>query len=105
MLIGYVRSLALLQEPYTQATRLIAAGCQCVFIETGSGDHLDRPVLHRAIDALQPGDVLLVGNSDRLSRSVLQTDILVGRLERRGATLRLLDADDAVVPFVASDLP
>lgn len=103
MLIGYVRSLHLPRAPYAQVTRLIAAGCQSIFIETSSGDHLDRPVLHRAIDTLQPGDVLIVGNGDRLSRGSFQTDILQRRIQEKGAVLQLLDADDTPLPIAPSE--
>ncbi len=99
MLMGYVRSRHLIEAPYTQATRLIALGCACLFIETGSGDHLDRPVLHRAIRTLDDGDTLVVGDGDRLSRNELQMDILVHRIQAQGATVQLLGPDDEVTPI------
>ncbi|PYE53861.1 recombinase family protein [Deinococcus yavapaiensis] len=103
VLIGYVRSLRLMQQPYMQATKLIAVGCQSIYIEMSSGDHLARPVLHRAIAGLEPGDVLIVGDGDRLSRNELQTDILLRRIHAKGATLQLLDANDELLPVVPID--
>lgn len=97
MLIGYVRSVDLLEPPFTQATRLISAGCQAIYIETSSGDHLTRPVLHRAVESLRPGDTLLVGDSDRLSRNELQTEILLRRIHVQQASLQLLGPEDEVL--------
>ena len=103
MLIGYVRSVQLLEPPFTQATRLITAGCQVIYIETSSGDHLHRPVLHRAVESLRPGDVFLVGDSDRLSRNDLQTEILLGRIHRQQASLHLLGPEDEVLVVSSGD--
>ncbi|MEF2278741.1 recombinase family protein [Deinococcus sp. YIM 134068] len=90
-----MRSIQVLEAPFAQVTRLIADGCQAVYIETSSGDHLERPVLHRAVESLRRGDVLVVGDSDRLSRNLFQTDIILGRLQQKGATLHLLEVDRA----------
>lgn len=98
MQVGYVRSVQPLEAPFTQVTLLLAAGCQAIYIETSSGDHLERPVLHRAVESLRPGDVLVVGDSDRLSRNLMQTDILLGRLHQKGATLQLLEPEDRAPP-------
>lgn len=94
MKVGYVRSIQAQQAPFTQVTDLVLAGCEAIYIETGSGDHLARPVLHRAVESLRRGDVLVVGDGDRLSRNLVQTDIIVGRLEQKGATLRFLAVDE-----------
>lgn len=90
MKVGYVRSVQEQEAPFTQVTLLIEDGCQAIYIETSSGDHLGRPILHRAVESLRQGDVLVVGDSDRLSRNVLQTDIIMRRLQQQGATLSLL---------------
>jgi DNA invertase Pin-like site-specific DNA recombinase len=93
MLVGYVRSLRALEAPFVQATRLIAAGCESIFIEASSGDHLDRPVLHRAIDSLKRGDVFIVEDEERLSRNDAQTALLQWRIQQKEATLRFLEFD------------
>jgi DNA invertase Pin-like site-specific DNA recombinase len=103
MQIGYVRSTGQPTPPYTQVTRLIAAGCTALYIEVSSGDHLDRPVLHRAIEDLQTGDVIVVADGDRLSRNELQTEILVRRIGARGATLRLLGPQDELLELPPGD--
>ena len=48
---------------------LTAAGAKKVFREVASGAKTDRAQLRRALDALGPGDVLMVARLDRLARS------------------------------------
>ncbi|UQN08676.1 recombinase family protein [Deinococcus sp. QL22] len=97
MLIGYVRSGHVLDSPFPQAARLIAAGCQALFVEISGGDHLSRPVLHRTIDLLRSGDVLVVEDLDRLSSNPLHLKIVLRRLEERHASLNVLSFEDELV--------
>ncbi|MCD0162715.1 recombinase family protein [Deinococcus sp. 6YEL10] len=90
MLIGYARSAQDNKQPLTQIRELLAAGCQAVYIDQNSGDHLERPTLHRAIESLRPGDTLVTQNGDRLSRNPAQTAILLGRVAAQGADVRFL---------------
>jgi DNA invertase Pin-like site-specific DNA recombinase len=46
------------------------AGCKRIFEESASAGRWDRPELHRALDQLREGDVLIVWKLDRLSRSL-----------------------------------
>ncbi|THF68861.1 hypothetical protein E7T06_14430 [Deinococcus sp. Arct2-2] len=98
MLIGSVRSGHGLDSPLPQAARLIAAGCRAVFVEMSRGDHLNRPVLHRTIDLLRSGDVLVVEDLDRLSSNPLHLNIILRRLEDRQASLNVLSFEDELVP-------
>jgi DNA invertase Pin-like site-specific DNA recombinase len=53
-----------------QARQLAKAGCAKVFRDVHvSGAKTDRAPLRRVIEALQPGDVLMVTRLDRLARS------------------------------------
>jgi DNA invertase Pin-like site-specific DNA recombinase len=53
-----------------QARSLTKAGCKRVFRDLHvSGAKTDRPQLRRVIEALEPGDVLMVTRLDRLARS------------------------------------
>ncbi|MBV8495539.1 MAG: recombinase family protein [Gammaproteobacteria bacterium] len=53
-----------------QARQLTKAGCRKVFRDVHvSGAKTDRAQLRRVIDALEPGDVLMVTRLDRLARS------------------------------------
>jgi DNA invertase Pin-like site-specific DNA recombinase len=61
-------------------TALRAAGCERIYREKASGGRWDRPELHRLLDQLRKGDVLVVWKLDRLSRSL--RDVLTV-MERR----------------------
>ena len=53
-----------------QARQLTKAGCKKVFRDVHvSGAKIDRAQLRRVIEALEPGDVLMVTRLDRLARS------------------------------------
>jgi len=53
-----------------QARQLTKAGCKKVFRDVhASGAKTDRAQLRRVIEALEPGDVLMVMRLDRLARS------------------------------------
>jgi DNA invertase Pin-like site-specific DNA recombinase len=71
MFIGYARVSKLdRQDTRAQVKALKEAGCKRIFHESASGGRWDRPELHRALDHLRPGDVLVVWKLDRLSRSL-----------------------------------
>ena len=71
MLIGYARVSKLdQQDTRAQVKKLKRAGCRRIFEESASGGRWDRPELHRALDQLREGDVLIVWKLDRLSRSL-----------------------------------
>ena len=71
MLLGYARvSRGDEQSNKVQAKALRAAGCRRIFEEAASGGRWDRPELHRMLDQLREGDVVVVWELDRLSRSL-----------------------------------
>jgi DNA invertase Pin-like site-specific DNA recombinase len=71
MLIGYARVSKIdQQDTRAQVQELKRAGCKRIFHESASGGRWDRPELHRALDQLRRGDVLVVWKLDRLSRSL-----------------------------------
>lgn len=91
MLLGYARvSKAEGQDTAAQVTALTGAGCQRVFQEAASGGRWDRPELHRLLDQLRPGDVVVVWKLDRLSRSLKDLLQILERIERAGAAFRSL---------------
>jgi DNA invertase Pin-like site-specific DNA recombinase len=58
------------QTNLLQAIALRTAGCRRIFEEAASGGRWDRPELHRMLDLLRKGDVVVVWKLDRLSRSL-----------------------------------
>jgi DNA invertase Pin-like site-specific DNA recombinase len=71
LLLGYARiSKGDEQRNAVQAQTLRAAGCRRIFEEAASGGRWDRPELHRLLDQLREGDVVVVWKLDRLSRPV-----------------------------------
>ncbi len=69
MKYGYARVSSDGQSVTAQVAELRAAGCGHVFREVASGAKSDRRTLHRALDKLAAGDVLIVTRLDRLARS------------------------------------
>ena len=66
MLIGYARvSKGDEQTTAPQLTALQSAGVERTFEEAASGGRWDRPELHRMIDHLRKGDVVVVWKLDR----------------------------------------
>ena len=68
-LLGYARVSTDGQTLDAQITELKVAGVSVIFQEKISGAAADRAQLKRAINALAPGDVLMVTRLDRLARS------------------------------------
>lgn len=89
--IGYCRTSTDRQELERQRKSLKAAGCERIHEETASGKTLDRPVLNEVLEALQPGDVLVIHELDRLGRSMVQMLLAVENLMERGVGLVTLD--------------
>jgi DNA invertase Pin-like site-specific DNA recombinase len=91
MLVGYARTSTLEQVAGFEAQRreLEAAGCEKVFAEQVSSV-ARRDELDSALDFIRVGDVLVVTKLDRLARSMRDLVEIVGRIEAKGAALRIL---------------
>ena len=99
MLIGYARVSTNDQEAATQVAALKAAGCERTYREKASGGRWDRPELHRLLDQIRKGDVLVVWKLDRLSRSLRDVLVIMDRLSEAGAGFRsLTEAIDTTTP-------
>jgi DNA invertase Pin-like site-specific DNA recombinase len=99
MLIGYVRVSTNDQETAAQVAALKAAGCERTYREKASGGRWDRPELHRLLDQLRKGDVLVVWKLDRLSRSLRDVLMIMDRLGEVSAGFRsLTEAIDTTTP-------
>ena len=89
LLLGYARvSKGDEQSNALQAKALRAAGCRRIFEETASGGRWDRPELHRMLDQLREGDIVVVWKLDRLSRSLKDVLHIMERIADAGAGFR-----------------
>ncbi len=99
MLIGYARVSTQDQETAAQIAALEQAGCERIFQEKASGGRWDRPELHRLMEHLRKGDVLVVWKLDRLSRSLKDVLALMEKINQSGAGFRsLTEAIDTTTP-------
>ena len=99
MQIGYARVSTDDQDTAVQVAALKSAGCERIYKEKASGGRWDRPELHRLLDQLRKGDVLVVWKLDRLSRSLRDVLTIMERLGESGAGFRsLTEAIDKTTP-------
>jgi DNA invertase Pin-like site-specific DNA recombinase len=79
--------------------RLVAAGAERIYQDVMSGARASRPEWDRMVDALRPGDVLVVVRLDRIGRSVKNLIDVVTDLAALDADLVVLDqAIDTTTP-------
>lgn len=99
MNLGYARVSTDDQATAAQLDALNVAGCERVFEEHASGGRWDRPELHRMLDQLRKGDVVIVWKLDRLSRSLKDLLAIMERIDAAGAGFRsLTEAIDTTTP-------
>lgn len=81
-IIGYARVSTNDQNLNLQIDALTKEGCtkRNIYIDKASGAKTDRPGLDACLEALEPGDVLLVWRLDRLGRSMPHLVTLVEQL-------------------------
>jgi len=85
-----LRNADRLRPGLAQAAALKAAGCERIYREKPSGGRWDRPELHRLLDQLRKGDVLVVWKLGRLSRSLRDVLTITERLAEAKAGFRSL---------------
>jgi len=76
------------QNNALQTRALRAAGYRRLFEETASGGRWDRPELHRLLDQLREGDMVVVWKLDRLSRSLKDVLHIMECIGNAGAGFR-----------------
>jgi DNA invertase Pin-like site-specific DNA recombinase len=86
-LIGYARVSTIHQNLDRQRGELRKAGCKTIFQEKASGkDVKGRPELERAIDELGAGDVLVLAEWDRATRSMMDGIAIMRRRYSRSVS-------------------
>jgi DNA invertase Pin-like site-specific DNA recombinase len=90
--VGYARVSTEGQSLGRQLAALHQAGCDPILQDKASGKSVrGRPGLDKAIKALRPGDVLVLAEWDRATRSMLDGIAIMERVHERGATIKALD--------------
>lgn len=96
MRIGYARVSTSEQETAAQVKLPSASASIC---EKASGGRWDRPELHKILDQLRKGDVLVVWKLDRLSRSLRDVLSIMEKLtEAKAGFQSLTEAVDTTTP-------
>jgi DNA invertase Pin-like site-specific DNA recombinase len=90
MFIGYARVSTLDQNLHLQEDALTKIRCERIFTDTASGAKAERPGLTQALDALHPGDTLVVWKLDRLGRSLKHLVETVQTLVEKGVSFKSL---------------
>jgi DNA invertase Pin-like site-specific DNA recombinase len=90
MAIGYARVSTNGQDYNGQIGELEAAGCERIYREKVSGAKSDRVELSKLLNAIGPGDVLIVTRLDRLARSTLDLLSILRRVTEAGAKFKSL---------------
>lgn len=88
-MLGYARVSTVEQDTALQLDAMSRAGVDTVFQEKRSGV-ASRPQLEAALDALLPGDILVVYKVDRLARSLTDLLRIIDRVESVGAAFKSL---------------
>ena len=89
--VGYARVSSLDQDYDGQIEKLKAAGCDRVLSEKVSGKSRNgRHALQKALQALSPGDTLVVVRLDRLARSTLDLLNILDQVAKANAGFKSL---------------
>ena len=92
MLIGYARVSTEEQNLDRQIDALTAAGVdsRCIYQEKVTGTKRDRPELMRMLSGLREGDVVIISDLTRLSRSTRDLLEIVDKIRESGAHVKSL---------------
>ena len=90
MKIGYARVSTQDQNLDRQLDQLKNEGCERIYQEKITGTKKERPELRRLLDALRPGDTVIVSELTRLSRSTKDLFSLADQIEKAGANIKSL---------------
>ena len=88
MKIGYARVSSTDQDLSIQIETLEKNGCEKIFQEKVSGTSTQgRNELKDCLEFVREGDELVITRVDRLARSILDLQLIIKDLEKKGATL------------------
>jgi DNA invertase Pin-like site-specific DNA recombinase len=84
---GYARVSSVGQNPDSQVDALQKAGCNKTFSDKMTGSHMDRPGWDQLMEYLRPGDVLVVTELSRMTRSLIHLLETAQLLEQKQVNL------------------
>jgi len=90
MKIGYARVSTEEQNLDRQLDSLKEAGCEKIFQEKITGTKKERLELDKLLEQLRSGDLIIISDLTRLSRSVKDLFSLVDQIEKKGANIKSL---------------
>ncbi len=92
MLLGYARVSTLEQNLDRQIDALVNAGMdpRMIYQEKITGTKLQRPELNRLLEDLQPGDILIIPDLTRISRSIKDLLMIVEKVREKKASIKSL---------------
>lgn len=90
MFFGYARVSSQSQSYDNQVEQLQNVGCERIFKEKITGTKLDRPEMEKVLDQLRLGDVVIVTELTRLSRSTKDLFRIVEKIDAKGAHVKSL---------------
>lgn len=90
ILVGYIRVSKKTQKLDRQLDDLIAYGVdkRNIYQEKATGTKYDRPQLNKLIEELQDGDVVIIADLTRVSRSTKDLLKIVDRIKEKGASIK-----------------
>lgn len=88
MIYGYARVSTAEQNAARQVKQLKEAGCEIILEEKLSGATVDRPELQKLLNDLKSGDIVIVSDLTRISRSSRDLFELVDMIKSKGASLK-----------------
>ena len=88
MKIGYARVSTEEQNLDRQLDSLKEAGCEKIFQEKITGTKKERPELDKLMEQLRSGDLIIISDLTRLSRSVKDLFSIVEQIEGKGANIK-----------------
>lgn len=88
--IGYMRVSTDDQDLLHQEEALKRDGCEVIYSDKKSGKNMQRAGWQKAMMAARPGDVIVVGSLDRVSRSLRDLVLLLDDFRERELELRSL---------------
>ena len=86
--IGYARVSTEEQNLDRQIDILKQAGCDRIYEEKVSGIKKERTELNKILDQIRTGDVIIIADPTRLSRSVKDLFSIVEQIEEKGANIK-----------------